>query len=572
MADRYTRRVLALALSCLLLGAAVGPAVGPAVATTATNGTAAERPAGPALNATGAWEQGYTGDNVTVAVVDGSFNASNPAIADQVVGTHAVPGPSGDFQHDDAHGTAVAEVVAQGAPDADLLLYDASDTNEDMATAIRDASERADVIVTARGDEFGVPLDGSMEMAQAIDDARDDGTTVVVSAGNEGRFPYYHGTWTDEDGDGWHEFATGDETMTTTVTTTVRLQWNDWGGVDSDYDVVVFDQDGNKVAEDSVDQRETGTPYERKDPPHERKLTVKIRGTNPDSDDRLSLRLFPDFGETEHAAKTSTLVPYAAAEGAIAVGAYDTYTEAYAPYSSRGPTVDGRMKPDVTGPTNVTTRAKGEFTGTSAAAPAVASTAALMEEANGSITPERTRAILAETARPVTGDEPNNRTGYGLVDATAAVDVAEPATVEPIDGTTPTDPDGDGRFEDLDGDGTVTTLDAERLFQHLHDPSVTDHAEAYDFTGDGTVSHSDVVELHEAAVVEPIDGTLPTDPDGDGLFEDVDGDGTVTTDDANVLFDHMRENVVTDHVAAYDFSGNGEIGHADVVSLYEAAG
>lgn len=468
-------------------------------ATTAGNDGGVERTAGPALNATGAWQQGYTGEGVTVAVVDGAFNASNPAIAERVAGTHAIGHSSGDFAYDDAHGTAVAEVVAQGAPDADLLLYDAAGTNEDMATAIRHASEHADVIVTARGDAFGTPLDGSMEMAEAIDDARDNGTTVVVSAGNEAEYPYYHATWTDEDGDGWHEFASGDETMSARTISHVKLQWDDWGAVDSEYEIVVQNADGELIAEATADQRDAGEPYLRVRTPPQDRIAVKIKGVDPDPDDRLSLRLAHDWGEAEYGSAESTLVPYAAAEGATTVAAYDTHTDALASYSSRGPTVDGRMKPEVTGPTNLSTAAKGEFPGTSAAAPAVASTAALVEEANGSVTPERTEEILTETARPVTGDEPNNRTGYGLVDATAAVEMAAGPSIEPIDGTTPRDLDDDGRYEDLNADGELTDEDVQIFFEHQHTDVVRNHTDAYDFSGNGEIGHGDVVELYEMA-------------------------------------------------------------------------
>jgi len=71
------------------------------------------------------------------------------------------------------------------------------------------------------------------------------------------------------------------------------------------------------------------------------------------------------------------------------------------------------------------------------------------------------------------------------------------------------------------------------------------------------------------AGLEPIDGTLPTDPDGDGRYEDVNGNGGLDLADAVALFQHREDPVVTDHVAAYDFSGNGEIDLADVVVLFQ---
>jgi MYXO-CTERM domain-containing protein len=65
------------------------------------------------------------------------------------------------------------------------------------------------------------------------------------------------------------------------------------------------------------------------------------------------------------------------------VGAYTIDDQTIASYSSRGPTEDGRTKPDVVGPTDVTTTTLGDeaFSGSSAAAPHVAGLAALWVDA-----------------------------------------------------------------------------------------------------------------------------------------------------------------------------------------------
>jgi hypothetical protein len=69
------------------------------------------------------------------------------------------------------------------------------------------------------------------------------------------------------------------------------------------------------------------------------------------------------------------------------------------------------------------------FFGTSAAAPHAAAVAALIKQANPSLSPEQLRLALAATARPVGGFGPN-AVGAGLVDAYAAVrSVALPPTV-----------------------------------------------------------------------------------------------------------------------------------------------
>jgi hypothetical protein len=70
------------------------------------------------------------------------------------------------------------------------------------------------------------------------------------------------------------------------------------------------------------------------------------------------------------------------------------------------------------------------------------------------------------------------------------------ATVPPpiVDGRPPTDPDGDGVYEDIDGSGTVTLVDVAVLLGAYDDPSVRD-AVGYDVDGSGTVTLVDVAAL-----------------------------------------------------------------------------
>ncbi|MCU4973239.1 dockerin type I domain-containing protein [Halobacteria archaeon AArc-m2/3/4] len=67
-----------------------------------------------------------------------------------------------------------------------------------------------------------------------------------------------------------------------------------------------------------------------------------------------------------------------------------------------------------------------------------------------------------------------------------------------------------------------------------------------------------------------IDGNVPQDLDGDGLYEDVNGDGEFSLTDVVVLFEHLEEPVVTENVAAFDFAGTGDVSVTDVVALFES--
>ena len=124
----------------------------------------------------------------------------------------------------------------------------------------------------------------------------------------------------------------------------------------------------------------------------------------------------------------------AAAAAALTVGAMaDTGEGGFklAPFSSRGPTLDGRVKPDLVGPgVRITSAATGTstgyatYSGTSMAAPFVAGVALLMLEANGSLTPAAVKAALLSTAVDWGAGGADPEFGSGRLDAYAALAAA----------------------------------------------------------------------------------------------------------------------------------------------------
>ena len=64
-------------------------------------------------------------------------------------------------------------------------------------------------------------------------------------------------------------------------------------------------------------------------------------------------------------------------------------------------------------------------------------------------------------------------------------------------------------------------------------------------------------------------GSAPTDPDGDGRYEDLNGNGRLDYEDIEILFNNFDADSVTMNESAYDFNENGQLDFDDIVDLYE---
>ena len=120
----------------------------------------------------------------------------------------------------------------------------------------------------------------------------------------------------------------------------------------------------------------------------------------------------------------------------LAIGAVNNANE-LASFSSRGPSYDGRIKPEVvTQGVGVYCAAAGNFTGyltasgTSVAAPIASGVAALLLSAYPHLKNTQVRNILIETAD--NSSSPNNERGYGLLSAVKAIEFPN---LDAIDGT-----------------------------------------------------------------------------------------------------------------------------------------
>lgn len=145
-------------------------------------------------------------------------------------------------------------------------------------------------------------------------------------------------------------------------------------------------------------------------------------------DDLRALRaagILAVFSSGNNGPNRATVGSPASLPEAFAVGASDSDDEA-ANFSSRGPSPWGEIRPHVVAPgVNVRSSlpggAYGVKNGTSMAAPHVAGVAALLRSVSPTLSVTRTAYLITSTALPLGDLVPNNDTGWGRVDAFAAV-------------------------------------------------------------------------------------------------------------------------------------------------------
>ncbi len=398
------------------------------------------------------WQQaGYTGQSVKIGVLDQGFDGYRDLLGrDLPFSTQVksfVPGIEADATGTN-HGAAVAEIIHDVAPDAQLYLayYDGGDVS--MGNAVEWLLAQGVQIISHSAGGLAAPMDGTGRDDELVQRAAQAGVLWINSAGNNA-LQHYRGAYTDSDDDQVHEFAP-DKTLlgfraAPNQTTQIVLTWNDWQpGGDQDLDLFLLDRAGNTLASSRNSRDGKRPPVEQIAYQFDDADTyfLAIHGVNVTRP--LSLSLF--VHETpllELADPISSLATPGDAVEALTVGAVNWHNLQLEPFSSRGPTADGRVKPDLVGPdgvSNVTYPATGFF-GTSAAAPHIAGAAALVWSAYPAAPAADIRTYLLGSAIDLLEPGADNETGLGIMILPAAppTPTAAPPTPTPEPGKpTPT--------------------------------------------------------------------------------------------------------------------------------------
>jgi len=323
---------------------------------------------------------GIRGSGSKVAIIDLGFSGLSSAqtrgdlpysvVQHDLTGTGLTTGIT--------HGTAVAEIVYDIAPEADLYLIKIGDEVDlDLAVTYCMANG-IDIINHSLGWYNTNFYDGSGTIADIAQRAISGGILWVNAAGNSAE-NHWEGVFADGNSDGWLD---QDVTFYATAGSSVVLflTWNEWPQSSTDYDVYLFDPSSTLVASSTKHQTGTEEPTEsiQTTVTATGLYSIRIQGTGS-----RSLELFNLYQAVSPQIAASSILAPANVSSVIAVGAVDHslyLTGPIQPYSSQGPTNDGRTKPDLVAPDNVATGTSpyAPFPGTSGAAPHVSGAAALL--------------------------------------------------------------------------------------------------------------------------------------------------------------------------------------------------
>jgi len=385
------------------------------------------------------WDQGFFGQYIKIAVIDVGFNPENPVLSSMEPSPNyilIIPGLSATFYSAaegevgsvSPHGTSCAIIVHDVAPQAQLYLlsYPSWAGPVGWLYALHYAVHHLKVQIVVSAVEFSRPTchaDGTGPLNEAISEIlQETSTLLVLSAGNwaggsGSDRTHYHASFTDSDGDGQHDFtASNDSWDRNTLVFEAKkgdrvlivLEWNAWNVQESTHDLDLYLYDAvyhEKIAVALTTQyKKDADPYEAVQIilPYSGRFAIGITDsarTKGGSSIGVSFHLYlynadGGFSYIEHYTPCSSVREAATHPQVIAVGAINVRSGEVRPYSSRGPTGSGLLKPELYAPDGVTGTEYEKFYGTSAAAPYAAGALALLLERTPTLTRQEALALF----------------------------------------------------------------------------------------------------------------------------------------------------------------------------------
>ncbi|EMA57008.1 peptidase S8/S53 subtilisin kexin sedolisin [Halorubrum kocurii JCM 14978] len=461
------------------------------------------------------------------------------------------------------------------------------------------------------------------------------------SAGNQ-RQNHYEAQFSDTTNNSFHNFPeTGDgnwlnsgDQITAGTPLQISLTWDRWPTTAADYDLGVYraNSSGSDDLVASSTRRQTGAeePVEiiSSTAPTDGRYYVAVRNADAPGSETLELFVVSGGPFGVQTPESSLTAPAAGRNiTTVAASNWDQTETTY--YSSMGPTNDGRIGVDVTGPTAVTNSVYGTYAGTSASAPHVGGVAALLTSKHPVLRGSELRTLIRHSGG---ASSPTLAAGYGPTNAVRAADRADKITAI---GMTPSPARSKlNQTETTNVTVTVnntrgianytlsvTTENASRIpIENVTTVSTpantnttisTNQSSATTTVTNASIGANDTVKLGTITVrgnqsgssnltvtVSNIsttagyqyqpksltnkqtisisdqlpditgNGLSPTDPDGDGTFEDINGDGRASISDVQALFSARSHDAVRKNPSAFDFNGDGAVSISDVQRLF----
>ena len=414
---------------------------------------------------------GITGQGVKVGILDFGFRRYSALVqAGEVPRAKAQRAfnTSGRVEADTVHGTGCAEIIADMAPNAELYLAAVNgQAGQIVAAGQWLASQGVDIVNFSGGGHYG-PHNGSALLDRFVDYmVRAHGVLWVNAAGNEGA-SHWTGMAVDRNRNGFVDSV--DRRLPDLIALSggqfqVMVVWDDWGSDPrrpssrQDVDAYLLANSARglvPVAASREVQNGRGVPAEvivAQGVPRGQTLYLALHQKSVSRPVRIHVvatgaRMAPLV------ASHSVGIP-ATARGALSVGAVDARTDRIEDFSSRGPTDDRRMKPDVVAPDNTISLAyakggsPGRFPGTSAAAPHVAGFAALLKQQSPSASAQDLYQAVRSQVRPRGPQAPNADYGHGQILAAEAETRRPPPASDDEDA--PSDDDLERALRDILG-------------------------------------------------------------------------------------------------------------------------
>ncbi|MEQ9617939.1 MAG: S8 family serine peptidase [Deltaproteobacteria bacterium] len=394
-------------------------------------------------------------------------------------------------------GTAMLEIVHDIAPGADLAFHNGTSRMKFIQAINFFRNNGVDVIVDDVG-FLSEPYFQDGSVAEEAAEAVEDGIIFVSAAGNDAD-RHYQDIFLDDDPEDteldFHDFGAAagegsDIGMTVEIPgfsdSVIVLQWtNPFGEASDDYDLFLVDSFTGEILDSSTDEQDgNDDPIEivgvSNGGPGEGFFDILVRKFSGE-DQTFEIFFNLSGSPTEYNVPENSIYGHPAAPGVIAVGATNDGEIEF--FSAQGPssiffsptvTVSGisseraepvleqRQTPTIAAPNRISTTAPGfeTFAGTSASAPHVAGVAALvlqglgfganiaaLSRAESGLVAvrqvEEVRDILATTADDIPPPGFDNVSGFGSINAFAAVEeaIARSGGV-PVDGGDPPPVDG----------------------------------------------------------------------------------------------------------------------------------